>query len=119
MELGQCELSLDVRDIEKSVAFYEALGFEIVDGSIDIRVVTVQKAECRIALYQGYLDPPVAQLTFWNGDVDEIARDLKAKGLEFEKDPFTGDGGGRAALIKDPDGYPIYFISVATGTEPA
>jgi len=115
MDLGQFEISLDVRDIAKSLAFYEALGFELVDGSVEIRVVTVQKGDCRIALYQGYLDPPVAQLTFWNGDVDEIARDLKAKGLEFEKEPFSGDGGGRAALIKDPDGYPIYFINMADG----
>lgn len=112
MDLGQFEISLDVRDIAASLAFYEALGFEVVDGSVEIKVVTLQKGDCRIALYQDYLQPPVAQLTFWNGDVDEIAADLKAKGYEFERGPFTGDGGGRAALIKDPDGYPIYFINM-------
>src|SRR5512140_999199 len=53
LNLGWFEVSLDVKDIKRSLAFYQALGFQIVDGSIEKRNVTLQKADCRIALYQG------------------------------------------------------------------
>ena len=70
-------MSLDVGDIRRSFgiahaggeikwecAFYETLGLVVVDGSVEVRNVTLQKADCRIDLYQGHLDPPVAQLIF-------------------------------------------------------
>ena len=107
MALGWFEVSLDVQDIERSLAFYEKLGFQLVDGSVAFRNVTLQKADCRISLYQGYLDPPQTQLIFWQGDIHAIARDLTGKGLSFERGPAKGDDGGTAAMLKDPDGHPI------------
>ena len=112
MTLGWFEVSLNVKDIERSLAFYQTLGVELVDGGVEQRTVTLQKGDCRIALYQGHLDPPVTQLIFWQGDVDGIARELTAKGLRFDKEPFTGHGNGRAALLKDPDGHPLYFVNL-------
>jgi len=76
------------------------------------RVVTLQKADCRICLYQGFLDPAQTQLIFWQGDVEAIAKDLTAKALRFEKEPSTDDGEGIGALLRDPDGRPIYFLNV-------
>jgi len=112
MDLGWFEVSLNVQDINRSLAFYQTLGFALVDGSVAARTVTLQKGDCRIALYQGHLDPPVTQLIFWQGDVGAIARDLTSKGLSFEKEPLVGHGGGTAALLRDPDGHPLYFINL-------
>jgi len=112
MELGWFELSLDVKDIDRTRSFYEALGFEVVSLEFEGRVVTLQKADCRICLYQGFLDPPETQLIFWQGDVEAIAKNLTAKGLRFERPPSTGHGDGVGAMLRDPDGRPLYFVNL-------
>lgn len=112
MELGCFEVSLDVKDIERTRSFYETPGFEVMDTAFEGRVVTLQKSDFRICLYQRFLDPPETQLIFWQGDVAAIANDLKSKGLQFEEDTAKDDGGGVAALLRDPDGRPIYFINL-------
>jgi len=112
MELGWFELSLDVKDIARTRDFYRKLGFDVAGTAAEGRVVVMQKADCRICLYEGVLDPAETQLIFWQGDVEAIARDLESKGLRFEKAPSRGDGGGVGALLRDPDGRPIYFINV-------
>jgi lactoylglutathione lyase len=112
MELGWFEVSLDVKDIARTRDFYEKLGFEVVGEAVEGRVVILQKADCRICLYQGILDPPETQLIFWQGDVAAIAKDLTGKGIAFEREPSRGDGDGTGALVRDPDGRPIYFVNV-------
>jgi catechol 2,3-dioxygenase-like lactoylglutathione lyase family enzyme len=112
VELGWFELSLDVKDVDRTRDFYEKLGFEVVDKTADGRVVTLQKADCRICHYQGYLDPAETQLIFWQGDVQAIAEDLTAKGLRFEKGPAADGRGGAGALLLDPDCRPIYFVGI-------
>jgi len=112
MELGWFEVSLDVKDIGVTRNFYEKLGFRVLGETADGRVVTLQKADCRICLYQGILDPAETQLIFWQGDVRAIAEELEAKGLQFEKGPTTEEGNGVGALMRDPDGRPIYFVNV-------
>lgn len=112
MELGWFEESLDVRDIVHTRSFYETLGFDVAGTVFDGRVVTLQKGDCRICLYQGFLDPPETQLIFWQGDVAAIASDLKSKSLQFEKEPTRGDDGGIGALLRDPDDRPIYFVNL-------
>jgi len=112
MELGWFEVSLDVKDIARTRDFYEKLGFEVVGTAVEGRVVVLQKAECRICLYEGILDPPETQLIFWQGDIEAIAKYLTGKGIRFEKEPSRGDGGGIGALVRDPDGRPIYFVNV-------
>lgn len=115
MNLGWFELSLDVKDVTRTCNFYEKLGFEVVYRAE--RVVTLQKSDCRISLYQGFLDPPETQLIFWQGEVEAITRDLTSKGLHLEKGPTKGDDGGVAALLRDPDGRPIYFVNIPGVTQ--
>lgn len=112
MEFGWFELSLPVQDIATSVVFYGNLGFRQVDGGVPLRHVTLEKGDCRIALYQGHLDPARPQLIFWQGDVEAIARALEARGLEFEKPPAKDGAGGVGAMLRDPDGHPLYFVNL-------
>ncbi len=112
MDLGWFELSLDVKDIVATRDFYLALGFEVLGEAFEGRVVTLQKGDCRLCLYQGFLDPPETQLIFWQGDVEAIAQDLSHKGIRFEKGAARDDRGAVAALLRDPDGRPIYFINM-------
>ena len=112
MELGWFEVSLDVKDIGQTRDFYEKLGFEVVGTAFEGRVIVLQKADCRICLYERFLDPAETQLIFWQGDVDAIAKDLAGKGIRFERGPSRGDDGSIGALVRDPDGRPIYFVNV-------
>jgi catechol 2,3-dioxygenase-like lactoylglutathione lyase family enzyme len=120
MDLGWFEVSLNVEDIARSVAFYETLGFKVASGSVATRDVTLQKADCRLALYEGHLDPARPQLIFWQGDVPAIARDLTEKGLQFHRPPAS-DSRGTGAMLLDPDGHPIYFVNIhgVTRKDPA
>ena len=111
MGLGWFELSLDVKDVATTVAFYEKLGFQRVDGRGDPRTATLQNADCRLGLFQGYLDPATTQLIFWQGDVEAIARELSGKGLRFERGPAS-DEKGTGAMLFDPDGHPLYFVNI-------
>ena len=108
--LGWFVVSLPVQDIKRSVEFYQKLGFQIAAGSVESRVVTVEKGNCRLDLYQGFLDPPVTQLIFWQGDVDAITNDLSSKGLHWE--PSKAKGPGKGAMLMDPDGHPLYFVNM-------
>lgn len=111
MNLGYFEISLNVRDIERSLAFYTALGFEPLDGDVEIKNVSLQKGHCRLGLYQGHLDPAETQLIFWQGDVPGIARELESLGVEFFRGP-NEDENGAAFMLKDPDGHPIFVINL-------
>ncbi|THD79346.1 MAG: hypothetical protein E7812_09745 [Phenylobacterium sp.] len=116
MALGWFELSLDVKDIGRSVDFYGKLGFEPVGGRIEERYVTLQNRDCRIGLYQGYLDPTETQLIFWQGDVRATAETLAGQGAAFEPrfrdGPLTTDEGHVAAMLRDPDGQLIYLVNI-------
>lgn len=115
VDLGWFVVSLNVGDIKRSVAFYQALGFEIANGSVESRVVTITKGNCRLALYEGLLDPPVTQLIFWQGDVDAITSELTSKGLHVE--PSKAKSPGKGAMLMDPDGHPLYFVNKPGMTE--
>jgi len=113
MDLGWFETSLPVKDIKASIAFYETLGFVFVEGAVEAHCVTLNRGDCRITLFQDQLDPPVTQLIFWQGDVAAIVDDLAGKGLAFEPgSPKKADDGGMAVMLKDPDGHPIYIITM-------
>ena len=113
MDLGYFETSLDVKDIATSMAFYEALEFRCVNGGPEIGNVTMMRGDCRLGLYQGHLDPPQTQLTFWQGDINAIADHVATQGLGLVK-PLKKDADGEALMMKDPDGNPLLFIHMNT-----
>ena len=111
MNLGRFETSLAVTDIVRSLAFYQALGFRQTEGDVEIRNVTLRKGDCRLSLFQGFLEPPRTQLIFWQGPVLANAKALIAKGLAFDDGhPRSAEDGGAAGMLRDPDGHPIYLI---------
>jgi len=114
MDLGYFETSLDVKDLDRSVAFYEALGFQAINGASEVGNVTMLRGDCRLGLYQGHLDPPQTQLIFWQGDIGAIAGHVAAQGLSFFREPKKDDEGGGSFMLKDPDGNPLYFVHMKT-----
>ena len=117
LDRGFCQVSLPVKDPERTAAFYELLGFHRnkVDPFPDERVAPLTNGECRICLYQGYLDPDELQLNFWQGDIDAIAAVVRREGLGFYREPGR-DEKGAGFMLTDPDGRPVFFINMAKYT---
>ncbi len=111
-----------IGDIDRSVAFYEALGFEEV-GRVPIR-------DEAINVFMGLPDDgPRLELTHNFGvdsyelgtgynhiavtvdDLDARLEELKGQGIEPEKPPYSvREGGSRLCFVRDPDGYRIELI---------
>ena len=87
-----------------------------MDGDVARRFVTIQNGDCRISLYQGYLDPAETQLIFWQGDVERIVDALAEQSIPLERDLERDPTGAASALLRDPDGHPIYLVNMATET---
>ena len=94
MELGAFSISLKVKDIKKSVEFYEKLGFTYKAGNIDQNWIVLKNGNTVIGLFQGYIEENT--LTFTPGwdqsasevnpftDVREIQKKLKEKKQEWK-----------------------------------
>jgi lactoylglutathione lyase len=113
-----------ITDIDRSVAFYEALGFEEV-GRVPIRDEAVNV----FMNIPGDGDSPRLELTHNFGvdeydigtgyghiaitapDLDATLEKLGAQGIEPEKPPYTvREGGSRLCFVRDPDGYRIELL---------
>ena len=114
-----------IGDIDRSVAFYEALGFEET-GRLPIR-------DEAINVFMGLPgDNPRLELTYNFGvdsyelgtgynhiavtvdDMDGTLERLAEKGIEPEKPPYTvREGGSRLCFVRDPDGYRVELIEAS------
>src|SRR3954451_8794634 len=91
MKLGAFSVSLNVKDIHQSKAFYEDLGFQVFGGDITQKWLIMKNENSIIGLFQGMFEKNI--LTFnpgWNEnaenlesftDVRELKKQLKAKGI--------------------------------------
>lgn len=116
MKLGAFSLSLSVKDLVKSMAFYEDLGFSHFGGKVEHNYAIMKNEDTLIGLFQGMFDGNL--LTFnpgWDqsaGEVDPFddVRDIKAKikaaGHEVSQEA-GGDTGIGSFVVVDPDGNPI------------
>ena len=116
MELGAFSVSLAVKDLARSRAFYEALGFAEAGGAPDQGWLILRNGDTVIGLFQDMFKGNI--LTFNPGwdqsgasqaaftDIRQIEARLKKAGLEIERE--TGGGTGPASLIlHDPDGNAV------------
>lgn len=115
--LGCFSLSLNVKDIKTSWAFYEKLGFTIFHGEMDQGWLILANGETKIGLFQNMLEKNM--LTFNPGwdqsagavegftDVRDIQKRLKAQGVEFTREADESTSGPASAMLMDPDGNPI------------
>ena len=117
MELGAFSISLAVKDLEASRAFYGKLGFEIVGGDPSQNWQILRNGLCTIGLFQGMFEGNI--LTFnpgWDAqaqtldtytDVREIQRQLKASGVTLVSEADEEGSGPASFTALDPDGNAI------------
>ena len=117
MELGAFSISLAVKDINASKAFYEKFGFEATGGNLALNWLIMKNGSHVIGLFQGMFEKNI--LTFnpgWNQDaqpmeaftdVRELQRQLRARGIQFQMEADESTTGPAAFVAVDPDGNPI------------
>ena len=119
MELGNFSVSLTVKDITASKAFYEKLGFKEVAGKLEEKWIVLQNGTARIGLFQGMLDKNI--MTFNPGwgkdketlkdfqDVRELQQTFKARGLTISPEADETTDGPAYFMVTDPDGNTLLF----------
>jgi len=114
---GTLSLSLTVKDVQKSLAWYrDVVGCTVVrtrEQEGKLRAVTLSAGEVRIAINQ---DDGARGWTRVKGegfslnitttqDIDALAQGIKARGGALETEPADMPWGVRAFRLRDPDGY--------------
>jgi len=117
MQLGVFSISLTVKDIEASRAFYEKFGFKVFGGNAAHNWLILKNGDHIIGLFKGMFEKNI--LTFNPGwdtnaqklasftDVRELQRQLKAQGVEFQTEADESTTGPASFIVVDPDGNPI------------
>jgi lactoylglutathione lyase len=114
-----------ITDPERSVAFYEALGFE------KRRELPIREEAVNYFLGIAGEDGPELELTYnfetpddgyelgtgyghialTVGDLDATLAALAEKGIDPERPPYSvQEGGSRICFVRDPDGYRVEII---------
>lgn len=119
MQLGAFSISLTVKDIAASRAFYEKLGFQSFAGDASQNWLILKNGDQVIGLFQGMFEKNI--MTFnpgWDSnaqkldsftDVRELQRQLKAQGVELASEADESTTGPASFVVVDPDGNPILF----------
>lgn len=117
LPLGAFSVSLAVKDIHASKAFYEHLGFSVLAGDLARNYLIMKNGNALVGLFQGMFEKNI--LTFnpgWdeNGqaigtftDVRAIQRHLKEKGITLETEADESGKGPASFVVLDPDGNPV------------
>ena len=117
MDLGAFSISLAVKDIAASRAFYEKFGFGVFGGNQSQNWLILKNGDHIIGLFQGMFEKNI--LTFnpgWDqnaravgsfADVRELQRRLKDQGVQFASEADETSTGPASFMVIDPDGNPV------------
>ncbi len=117
MNLGAFSISLSVKDLAKSQAFYEQLGFTTFGGMAEHGFLIMKNGDHLVGLFQGMFEGNM--LTFnpkWGQDASEVAgddvRDIYAKVKEASLETsgeagLEAEAGPASFVVVDPDGNPV------------
>lgn len=117
MKLGALSVSLSVKDLEVSKAFYENLGFTVFAGNAEMNYLIMKNGNALIGLFQGMFENNI--ITFNPGwdenannlasfdDVRTIQENLKSNHVPLTKEVDPSTNGPGSITLVDPDGNAI------------
>ena len=117
MNLGAFSISLSVKDINASKAFYEKLGFESIGGDCGQGWTVLKNGDHIIGLFQDMFEKNM--LTFNPGwdqsaqnlseftDIRALRDELVRRGVKVLSDDINQESGPGSIMLEDPDGNPI------------
>ena len=118
---GTTSLSITVKDIRTSVAWYQGVvGFGIeraVERDGAPVFVTLKAGDVRVSLNQddgkkGWerIKGLGFSINVWTDNVDAIAHHIKAQGGTLDSEPVDAPWGARYFRVTDPDGFKLAFL---------
>ena len=119
MDLGAFSVSLAVKDLAASRAFYERLGFRVFHGEAAQGWLMLNNGDVVIGLFQGMFERNI--LTFNPGwdqaaqpvdpftDIRDLQRKLRAAGATFDQEADETSTGPASLIVTDPDGNPVFL----------
>lgn len=117
MKLGAFSISLAVKDLAVSRAFYQKLGFDDMGGVPDQNWLIMKNGDTVIGLFQGMFEDNI--MTFNPGwdqsaqpldtftDIRDIQKHLKSEGVALDAEADEATTGPASVMLKDPDGNVI------------
>lgn len=138
--IGVHHTGITVSDLQRSVEFYERLGFEeevrleesgpeVDEGtgvpSTHLRVAMLVREDARLELLE-YASPDggppahpnngigAAHIAFQVADIDATVAELRGAGIPFTSDPILHESGLRWVYMKDPDGITAELFQTGT-----
>ncbi|SDI02996.1 VOC family protein [Winogradskyella thalassocola] len=117
MKPGAFSISLAVKDIKASKAFYETLGFSVFGGDLEQNYLIMKNESTLVGLFQGMFENNM--LTFNPGwdqnaktlktfdDVRNIQKHLKSNTIKLENEADEATSGPASFVVLDPDGNAI------------
>jgi len=117
IKLGAFSVSLSVKDLQASKAFYENLGFIQFAGSNEQNYLIMKNESTLIGLFHGMFEGNI--LTFNPGwdenaaalesfdDIRAIQKHLKSKGVNLVSEADEATTGPASLMVEDPDGNMI------------
>jgi catechol 2,3-dioxygenase-like lactoylglutathione lyase family enzyme len=117
ISLGNFSISLAVKDIEVSRAFYQKIGFEVFAGDAAQKWLILRNGAATIGLFEGHIERNT--LTFnpgWDNacntvpeftDVRELQRQFRLAGIAPALAADESTTGPAHMVVIDPDGNPI------------
>ncbi len=103
-------MTLATRNMQASIAFYTALGFEIAHGGPEARLTSFHAGDsflniiARPGVFRWW-----GRAIFHVNDVDAVHARALAAGLQPEFAPRDADWGERYFHLIDPDGHELSF----------
>lgn len=114
MKLGAFSISLAVKDLAVSRAFYQKLGFDDMGGVPDQNWLIMKNGDTVIGLFQGMFEDNImtfnpgwdqsAQLLDRFTDIRDIQKNLKSEGVALDAEADEATTGPASVMLKDPDG---------------
>lgn len=114
MKLGAFSVSLSVKDLAASKAFYENLGFAAMGGDMKMNYLIMKNGNALVGLFHGMFEGNI--LTFNPGwdetatkiesydDVRSIQKHLIEKAVKLDSQVEDGTTGPASLSVTDPDG---------------
>jgi len=119
MSLGCFSLSLSVKDLNQSQAFYEKLGFSIYAGEVASGFLIMKNGEINIGLFQGMFEGNIITINpGWDNDaqpvehftdIRKLHQNFEAQGIDVSNASIEHSAGPARFSIVDPDGNTILF----------
>jgi lactoylglutathione lyase len=119
IQLGAFSISLAVKDLERSKAFYQKLGFDVIMGEAKQKWLILRNGDAVIGLFQGMFERNL--MTFnpgWTSregvehpeefeDIRAIQKKLVESGIELSMKADEATSGPASVMLTDPDGNQI------------